>query len=364
MPHSPGPLRRRIPVVAFVRRVWPVFLAAVTTMAPTVSLPGQTPGVLSSFRVVDMKDRGEGRAPVVTAIAMHAAKNILATAGDDHCIRLFGAGGEQLLGTWANEGWVYDLSFDPAGTYLASVDEWGVLSLWHWETGKRVYRLPVSSAALRAVAFHPDGTVLAVGGFEPKVELVETLTGRVLQRFHATGRDVRDVAFSPEGRLLAATGGSGHVEIWEIAAQRPVADVAVSPRRQHALAFAPGGRALAVGGEDGMVRVLRMDEASPTLQVAFSVGNAQVTSLVFCDNGRFLAAGTSRNDVQVFDLENGREIARLRGHTGTVARLLWTPGQEVLASASFDTTIRFWRLPTATTLGERPTGGTGPTIRQ
>lgn len=351
-------------MIPFVRRVYPIILATVITMAVTVPLPGQTPGVLSSFRVVDMKRRGESRAPVVTAIAMHAEKNVLATAGDDHCIRLFGAGGEQLLTTWVNEGWVYDLSFDPTGTYLAAVDEWGALSVWQWQSGSRVYRLPVSSAALRAVAFHPDGGLLAVAGFEPKVVLVDTMSGRVLRELLATGRDLRDAAFSPEGRFLAATGGTGRVQLWEVATQRPVADVPVSSRRQHALAFAPTGGILAVGGEDGVVRVLRIDEPRLTPQVAFQVGNAQVTSLVFCDNGQILAVGTSRNEVQVFDLESTREIARLRGHTGTIARLVWTPGQEVLASASFDTTIRFWRLPTATTLGERPHGGDGATFRQ
>ncbi|MEJ5342449.1 MAG: WD40 repeat domain-containing protein [Thermogutta sp.] len=327
-------------------------------------LGAQTPTVLSSFHIVDMKKRGETRAPVITALDIDAAHNLLATAGDDHQIRLFGSGGDQLLATWPSEGWVYDLSFDPTGRYLAAVNEWGVLTVWEWQSPRQLYRLQVSGAALRAVSFSPDGRVIAVAGFDPTLVILESLTGRIVRQISTGVRDQRDAAFSPDGRFVAVTGGSGRVQLWEVSTGRLVVNQTVAPRRQRALAFAPTGQVLAVGGEDGRVRVFAVSGTSLQLVTTLELGEGQITTLTFCNGGEEIAAGTSRNEIRVFELASGREIGRLRGHTGTVARLVWTAEQGVLASGSFDTTIRFWQLPAATVVGERSATTVPGAVRQ
>ncbi|GIX01180.1 MAG: hypothetical protein KatS3mg112_0117 [Thermogutta sp.] len=327
-------------------------------------LCAQTPTVLSSFHVVDMKKRGESRAPVITALDMDAAHNLLATAGDDHQIRLFGSGGDRLLATWPGEGWVYDLSFDPPGRYLAAVNEWGVLTVWEWQSARQLYRVQVSGAALRAVSFSSDGQLIAVAGFDPTLTILETPTGRMVRQFSTGVRDLRDTAFSPDGRFVAVTGGTGRLQLWEVSTGRRVVDQTVALRRQRALAFAPTGQLLAVGGEDGRVRVFALSASSLELVTSLEVDEGQITTLTFCNGGQEIAAGTSRNEIRVFEVATGREIGRLRGHTGTVARLVWTAEQGVLASGSYDTTIRFWRLPAATVVGERPATTVPGAVRQ
>jgi WD40 repeat protein len=345
----------RFPYLALPVLVWAVFQGF---------LSAQTPTVFSSFHVVDMKKRGESRAPVITALDMDTAHNLLATAGDDHQIRLFGSGGDRLLATWPSEGWVYDLSFDPTGRCLAAVNEWGVLTLWDWQSAKQLYRLQVSESALRAVSFSPDGQLIALAGFDPTLTILEAITGRMVRQFSTGVRDLRDVAFSPDGRFVAVTGGSGRLQLWEVSSGRFVLDQTVAPRRQRALAFAPTGELLAVGGEDGRVRVFALSASSFQLVSSMELDEGQITTLTFCNGGQEIAAGTSRNEIRVFELLTGREIGRLRGHTGTVARLVWTGEQGVLASGSYDTTIRFWQLPAATVVGERPANTAPRSVRQ
>jgi len=325
---------------------------------------GQTPAVLSSFHVVDVKNRGDIRPPVITGLFYDAARDILITAGDDHTIRVFKQPGDQQLVTLKGEGWIYGLALDPTGQYLAAVDDRGLLTVWKWESGQQLYRLPLSSAALRTVTFHPGGQWLAVAGFEPRLFLVETLTGRRIANLSGE-RDVRQVVFSKDGSLLAAAGGSGKVLLWETRGLQKWAEIPTSSRRLHAVAFSPDGRVLAAGGEDSTVSLWQLDSQPIQRAGHFKLPDGFVTSLTFCENGQQLAAGTTRNVIHLWDLLTTKELAQLQGHTGTISCLTWTPERSLLSSGSFDTTVRFWRLPPGTAVSERvPTTQEDDVVRQ
>lgn len=313
---------------------------------------GQTPAVLSSFHVVDVTKRGDLRPPVITGLYYDAARDILITAGDDHLIRIFKQPGDQQLAVLNGQGWIYGLVLDPTGKYLATVDDRGLLTVWHWETGGQLYRLPLSTAALRTVAFHPGGNWLAVGGFEPRVFIVETLTGRRVTELSAD-RDVRQVIFSSDGASIVAAGGSGKLRLWDLPSLRQRMEITVSSRRLHAVAFSPDGRILAAGGEEPVVSLWQVDCDPPSLIGRLPLSDGIVTSLTFCENGQQLAVGTTRNIIHVFDLVTSKELAQLEGHTGTISCLTWTPERSLLSSGSFDTTVRFWRLLPGTTVSER-----------
>lgn len=313
---------------------------------------GQTPAVLSSFHVVDVKNRGDIRPPVITGLFYDATRDILITAGDDHTIRVFKQPGDQQLVTLKAEGWVYGLTLDPTGRYLAAVDDRGLLTVWQWESGQQLYRLPLSSAALRTVTFYPGGQWLAAAGFEPRIFVVETLTGRRIANLTAD-RDLRQVVFSKNGSLLAAAGGSGKVLLWETHGLQKWAEIPASSRRLHAVAFSPDGRFLAAGGEDSTISLWQLDSQPIQRAGQFKLPDGCVTSLTFCENGQQLAAGTTRNVIHLWDLLTTKELAQLQGHTGTISCLTWTPERSLLSSGSFDTTVRFWRLPPGTTVSER-----------
>lgn len=331
----------------------------------SVSAPasGQTPAILSSFHVVDVKSRTDIRPPVVTAVLYDTARDLLFTAGDDHFIRVFKQPGDQQLAILSGGGWIYSLALDPTGRYLAAVGDRGFLSVWEWETTRRVYERSLSSTAIRTVAFHSAGQYLAAAGFEPSIFIVEVRTGRLLAEL--TGdRDVRQLVFSDDGSLLAAAAGSGRVLLWDGRSLQKRAKIPASSRRLHAVAVSPHGSSLAAGGDDGTVTLWRLDGVPIRLVSQFKVAEGSVTSLAFCENGQLIAAGTTRNVIHLWDVSTARELARLQGHTGTVSCLAWISERSVLSSGSFDTTVRFWRLPPGTTISERFPTGHGDILRQ
>jgi len=243
------------------------------------------------------------------------------------------------------------------------VDDRGSLTIWEWEKARRLYERSLSSAAIRTVAFHPTGQWLAAAGFEPRVFVVETLTGRSLAELIAE-RDTRQVVFSADGSLLAAAGGTGKVLLWDGRKLQKLAEIPASLRRLHAVAFSPDMSLLATGGEDSTVNLWRLDSQPIGLAGQFKLTQGSVTSLVFCENGQLIAAGTTRNTIHLWDLVTTRELAQLQGHTGTISCLAWTPERSLLSSGSFDTTVRFWRLPPGTTVSERLPAAQAEILRQ
>jgi len=66
-----------------------------------------------------------------------------------------------------------------------------------------------------------------------------------------------------------------------------------------------------------------------------------VWSVAFTPDGKILAS-TAGNKVKLWDVETGRELRTLTGHTDRVWSLAFSPDGKILASASSDNTVRLW----------------------
>jgi serine/threonine protein kinase/WD40 repeat protein len=99
------------------------------------------------------------------------------------------------------------LTFNHAGTLLASNDWNRILRLWDTRTGRQVFNTPAQNSTLR---FSPDDRLLAAEVKDGKLRLLRIADGRELRtltcltvpgsHYHPLSQ-----AVSPEGRLLAAT---------------------------------------------------------------------------------------------------------------------------------------------------------------
>jgi len=65
-----------------------------------------------------------------------------------------------------------------------------------------------------------------------------------------------------------------------------------------------------------------------------------VASVSWMDSGRYLAVGTARADLILYDVEAQKRVRVLRGHRGRVTSLSWNG--YMLSSGSRDTTVRNW----------------------
>jgi WD40 repeat protein len=143
---------------------------------------------------------------------------------------------------------------------------------------------------------------------------------------------------APLPKAVAKPGQTGPLElVVPIAALSPIA----------AVAFSGDGRYLAAGSYG---RAVLWDlKAATVVRVLTNVLGA-VNDLKFSPDSSLLAVAggqpSARGDIRLFSVADGKLVATLGGHTDVVGSVAFSPDGSLLASASFDKTVRVWNLST------------------
>ncbi|MDZ8070929.1 MAG: hypothetical protein RMY64_35825, partial [Nostoc sp. DedQUE08] len=69
-----------------------------------------------------------------------------------------------------------------------------------------------------------------------------------------------------------------------------------------------------------------------------------VNSVVFSPDSKTLASASSDNTIKLWNLNTGKVITTLTGHSAVVISIAFSPDGKTLASASADSTIKLWNL--------------------
>jgi WD40 repeat protein len=371
----------------------------------------------------------------VTDVTFSPDSHYLATASDDHTARLWEvAGGREGSREGYREGGregyreraclihqdnVNAVAFSPDGQYLATASDDHTVKVWKMpgkeevavgrevpggrekmsgvrevpgvrEKMSNVREVPEGREKMSIVREVPGGREKMSGGREvpggrEKMSGVrEVPAGRekmsgVREVGCLTHEDrVTDIAFTPDGKYLATASDDHTARLWETGSGEEAGRISLQGRVT-AVAFSPGGEYLATASSDHTARVWkkRGDQASQgaaqtdwlrsgaTMSMMTTImamrttmvmeeicrmnHDAEVTALAFSPDGRYLATASGKAGgkadgdytAQVWDAASGREVSRMV-HGGKVTCLVFSPDGKYLVTASEDSTARMW----------------------
>jgi WD40 repeat protein len=240
--------------------------------------------------------------------------------------------GQQLLACKGHTGEVTSVVYSPDGKRLASsTSPWdaakrafvaGEVKVWDAQTGQELLTFKghagsvsnAPSGIVSMVAFSPDGKRLASASGDNTVKLWDAQTGQQLGVLKGHAGEVHSVVFSPDGKRLASGGiggpfvaqgpgrGTDEVKVWDVQTGQDIFTRKVSRSRFSGprLAFSPDGKRLASSSN-----LLNVDASSES------------------------------GEVEVWDAQTGQEFLSLKGHTGYVSSVVFSPDGKRLASASY-----------------------------
>jgi DNA-binding beta-propeller fold protein YncE len=207
---------------------------------------------------------------------------------------------------------VRDVSFNRAGTVLASVGNDKTVRIWDLTSGNTTaFFRNKDTDAPSALVFSPDGTLLAVGSSDGNnVRLLDAKSARLkatLKEFNY----IRTVEFSPDGRTLAI-GGSG-TRLWNLDPGSHTKSFSDQADTGVNAVFSPDGKTLASGG----FKELQGGAASSTGVRIWDVTSSRLIRslppaappLAFSPDGRTLATGGDK--VRLWNVTTGALIRTL-----------------------------------------------------
>ena len=302
----------------------------------------QPPTQIQATRVIDCGVEDDHRPTVVTGVCMSADGQTIASATDDHAVRIWNSSTGQMQSRFAGHAdWVRTAALSPDGTKLASGANDRTVCVWNLADGVKLFELPTFDNAVTAVSFHPYLDQLAVVGFCHTLQLVNSTTGEVGQSFDCPCADIRAVAFSADGSRMAVAGRDGQIRLWNMNTGLHERDIATDRRRIRALAFSPDGTHLASAGDGVVIHVLNTSDGSQVTQLPAQP--ARVLAMTYLNDYQ-LAIGGTDNKVRIWDLPREKVTLELVGHTGSVAALDCDAAGTTVVTGSYDTTLRIWNL--------------------
>lgn len=236
---------------------------------------------------------------------------------------------------------IHAAAYTPDGSALALGDSLGGVTLWDVATGLQRKALFAHVDAVLAIAFSPDGRKMATGSSDGKVVVwdIESATPLHVPSGHVD--EVGGLAFSqPDGRLLATASDDASVRLWSVSAGTQVQTLYGHIGAVLALAFGRDERQLVTAGDDN--RVVVWD----TLQgrVLYSLPAQRLSDVDLSVDGSLLAVAAG-DKVEIWDTATRSRGSTLTGHTNLVLKVRFSRDQRQVATASYDATVRVWRLP-------------------
>ena len=214
--------------------------------------------------------------------------------------------------------------FSPDCTFMAEIKtEDNAVILGDAINGKIAHTIDSYAGGVEDIAFNPDGDILAVGDQTGVIQLWDTNSGELLQTlFSVDGKQaVSPLAFSPDGKLLLA----GNY-LWDITTSTRVYSIG-NMHDADRVVFSPSGRWIVSSGQgysrDGGFMITNADSGHYVMQWI------DLTNL---------GPGSQR-----FWSHFG-EIGQVKAHRNEVTGLVFNPSGSLLASGSYDGTIRLWRI--------------------
>ncbi|EGV62198.1 U3 snoRNP protein [Yamadazyma tenuis] len=195
------------------------------------------------------------------------------------------------------------VSINRTGEWLAfGSSKLGQLLVYEWQSESYILRQQGHFDSINCICYSPDGGRIITGSDDGKIKVWDNRSGFCLMTFTEHTSSITGLQFSKKGQVLFSSSLDGTVRAFDLLRYRNFRTFTATERIQfNCLAADPSGEVVVAGSQDSF-------------------------------------------DIFVWSVQTGQLLDRLSGHEGPISGLSFGVESSVLASASWDKTIRIWSI--------------------
>jgi serine/threonine protein kinase/WD40 repeat protein/tetratricopeptide (TPR) repeat protein len=237
---------------------------------------------------------------------------------------------------------------DAVGRRYTTSDDQGSFRIHRLADAQVLFRLQGPGVCVRGASLSPDGRFLAaIYPFDRQAQQgriwIWDLTDRDLA-FQLTPQvDWPYVVWSPDSRRLATFVQARTIAVYDLLSRRQISTLSGFQPHLSVIVFHPNGKQLAItqGGTEVQLRAVETGQQVGRFAFPLPVG-----TLAWGADGRFVAGAPAEGKrpdwIYLWDVPAGRMHDVLKGHINTVTSVAFNHAGDLLASASWDGTLRLW----------------------
>jgi WD40 repeat protein len=251
--------------------------------------------------------------------------------------------GEPVVTTKAHTGQIGSVAWAPDGRGLVSGSSGDNLTrFWNIESRQEVGVMPGFTGEGQSLTISDDGSLMAKPSVGIQVFDLSAGFQADFEPIFSGGGDayVNAAALSPNAEQVAAINWDGFLRVWNLADQALIVDVGGAGAE--AIAWSPDGELIATPAHDESLVVIWDSQTGEGLQAIPYGTDANITSLVWSPDGRFLAATDTAGTLNVWERDSWGIALSFQSLGTSLNSIDWSPDGHWLAAGAWSGSLYVW----------------------
>lgn len=261
------------------------------------------------------------------------------------------------------------IAFLSRDQHIIALSHDGCLQVIEIKTGRCVgdpWQYDKERSQIYAVAVSPDGERVATGSKDGIIRVWKWhgRTAKKIAESETHGAAANCVCWSRHdgGAYIASGFDDGSVAVWPSSRLKdPMRTDDTRLRYIHAINYSHDGKQLLVSGYDREISRLTVNEKARNVQldevikICNNPNHVSSATWATTTDRHAIVTGLKDGKIKILELPGGRLLeldSEGPGHSDQVCAVALFPDKRVLASASYDRTLRFWDLHAKRTIGQ------------
>ncbi|KAF6299250.1 notchless-like protein 1 [Rhinolophus ferrumequinum] len=289
----------------------------------------------------------EGHSEAVISVAFSPTGKYLASGSGDTTILLWDPStGKQVGRTLAGHSkWITGLSWEPLHMnpecrYLASSSKDGSVRVWDTTAGRCERILTGHTQSVTCLRWGGDGLLYSASQ-DRTIKVWRAHDGVLCRTLQGHGHWVNTMALSTDYALRTGAFEPAEASVNAQDLQGSLQEIKERALSRYNLVRGQGPERLVSGSDD--FTLFLWSPAEDKKPLARMTGHqALINQVLFSPDSRIVASASFDKSIKLWDGRTGKYLASLRGHVAAVYQIAWSADSRLLVSGSSDSTLKVW----------------------